>query len=201
MRRNALTLPAALALAACLTGCGVTNPYAASPAKQVAPRPDDRTTARTASDADPAPERGGTIPKSARRAQNTLAPRTPQASPQTALDRYAMAYINWTAETVTQVQRRLAAISVGSARAQALQAAASYSRDTTLLRSHVANSGTVIAIARGQGTVAGDWVVVTRETTTGQGDYQGLPAELHITCAELTHTKTGWVVSTWSPQI
>lgn len=44
------------------------------------------------------------------------------------------------------------------------------------------------------------WVVVTSEKTTGQGDYQGLPAQLHVTYAQLTHTPGGWVVSEWEPR-
>ncbi len=200
MRRNALPFPAAIAVAACLAGCGIANPYAANPERHVAPRPAGTATVSTATDADPAPERGGTIPGRATRAQNALATRTPQATPQAALEQYALTYINWTAKTVAQVQRRLASTSQGSARAQALQAAASYSHDTTLLKSHVTNTGTVVTVAHGEGAAARDWVVVTRETTTGEGDYAGLPAQLHITYAQLTHTKTGWVVTTWSPQ-
>ncbi|MGO9754085.1 MAG: hypothetical protein ACLP22_21905 [Solirubrobacteraceae bacterium] len=35
--------------------------------------------------------------------------------------------------------------------------------------------------------------------TTGQGDYQGLPATLHVTYAQLTHTPAGWIVTSWTP--
>jgi hypothetical protein len=58
----------------------------------------------------------------------------------------------------------------------------------------------VISIAAGQGTAAGQWVIVTSETTSGQGSYHGLPAQLHVTYAQLTKTATGWVISEWSPQ-
>ena len=123
-----------------------------------------------------------------------------QPTPQAALERYANLDMNWTAKTVADVQNQLAAISVGEARAQALQAAASYGQDTTLQASRVANTGTVVAIAPGQGSAAGWWVVVTRESTTGQGDYAGLPPTDHVTDAQLEHTATGWVISSWSPQ-
>ncbi len=150
--------------------------------------------------ADPAPERGGTIPNAAQAAQNKLARRRRQPTPQAALERYANLDINWTANTVAGVQNQLAAISVGQARAQALQAAASYGHDSTLQASQVANTGTVVAIAPGQGPAAGWWVIVTRETTTGQGDYAGLPPTDHVTDAQVEHTRNGFVVSAWSPQ-
>ena len=56
--------------------------------------------------------------------------------------------------------------------------------------------GRIVRLARG----AGQWVIVTSEKTTGQGDYQGLPAQLHITYAQLTHTPGGWVISAWEPR-
>ena len=87
------------------------------------------------------------------------------------------------------IQDQLAAISLGQARAQALQAAASYGHDSTLQASQVANTGTVVAIAPGQGPAAGWWVIVTRETTTGEGDYAGLPPTDHVTDAQVEHTQ------------
>jgi hypothetical protein len=110
-----------------------------------------------------------------------------------------MLWINWTAATVVARQQQLAGMSLGQARAQALQAAASLHDDSTLAASHVANHGQVIAIAPSLAD-RGEWVVVTSETTTGQGDYAGLPASLHVTDAQLTHTHQGLVVSLWSSQ-
>jgi hypothetical protein len=43
-------------------------------------------------------------------------------------------------------------------------------------------------------------VIVTRETTTGQGDYAGLPPTDHVTNAQVQHADNGFVVSAWSPQ-
>ena len=150
--------------------------------------------------ADPAPERGGTIPQAARAAQSELAASAGAPTPQAALERYASRYVNWTAQTVTSVQRQLAAISLGQARAQALQAAASYAHDRALNASRVANHGSVISIARGHGAAAAWWVIVTQEQTTGTGDYAGLPATDHITYAQLQHARSGWIVNQWSPQ-
>ena len=109
---------------------------------------------RAATNADPAPERGGSIPSAAQRAQR---PPGRTADPQAALQRYAQLYVNWSAATVVAVQHELAAISIGQARAQALQAAASYGHDSTLKASQVVNSGSVIAIGTGQGPAAGTW--------------------------------------------
>ena len=123
-----------------------------------------------------------------------------RTSPQAALARYAELYVNWTAAGVAANQRQLAAISLGQARAQALQAAASLARDPELTKSAVSNTGSVVAIAPGQGAAAGLWVVVTREQTIGKGDYAGLPPTLHVIYAQLTRTANGWVVTRWQPE-
>lgn len=185
-----------------LAGCaGIKDPY--QPAKSATqPTPTSATTtATTPADAlDPAPERGGTIPKRLQHAQGTPAPGAPRPSPQLALERYALLYVNWHAADVVATERALASISVGQARAQASQAAASAARDTQLSRSHVRDSGQVVAIAQGDAAAGDEWVIVTRELTTGQGDYAGLPPTLHVIYAQLTHRPTGWVVTQWQPQ-
>jgi hypothetical protein len=193
-----LRLPAALAVALILAGCGLTDPYTSQ--HPATTGTSTSTTTAAATNADPAPERGGTIPKGAQAAQNNSAAGAGSSTPQASLERYANLDSNWTAKTVAGVQDQLAAISVGEARAQALQAAASYGHDRTLQASQVANTGTVIAIAPGQGSAAGWWVIVTRETTTGEGDYAGLPPTDHVTDAQVEHTQHGFVVSAWSPQ-
>ena len=202
MRPIHLRLPAALAVVLTLAGCGLTDPYASQHPATTSTSTSTSTTSTTATatNADPAPERGGTIPNAAKAAQNDPTAGGGRPTPQAALERYANLYINWTATTVAGIQAQLAAISIGEARAQALQAAASYGHDSTLQSSQVADTGTVIAIAPGQGPAAGGWVVVTRETTTGQGDYAGLPPTDHVTDAQVEHTRHGFVVSAWSPQ-
>lgn len=202
MRAIDIRLPAAVALALTLAGCGLTDPYASQHRRptQTSMSTTATTTTVTTTDEDPVPERGGTIPKAAQVAQNHLAAAAGSPTPQAALERYARLDINWSAKTVAGVQDQLAAISVGQARALALQAASSYGHDRTLLASQVANRGIVVAMAPGQGSAAGWWVVVTRETTTGQGDYAGLPPTDHVTNARVEETPSGWVVSAWSPQ-
>jgi hypothetical protein len=201
MRQPNLRLPAALAIALILAGCGLTDPYTNQHSETISSTSTSTTsTIATATNADPVPERGGTIPSSAQAARNDTTAAAGRPTPQAALEQYVQLDINWTAKTVARVQQQLAAISIGQARAQALQAAASYERDSTLQASGVANTGTVIAIAPGQGPATDWWVVVTRESTTGKGDYAGLPATDHVTNAQVEHTRNGFVVSAWSPQ-
>jgi hypothetical protein len=190
---------AAALLAITLGGCGLNNPY------QRATPPTTSTTSRINTAAppdrrDPAPERGGTIPPPERATQYALAAGAAGATPQAALERYARRYLNWTARDVVEVQRALAAISLGQARAEALQAAAGVSRDPKLTAGHIANHGQVVAISPGQAVASGKWVIVTSERTTGQGDYDGLAPTLHIIYAHVTHTSLGWVISAWQPQ-
>jgi hypothetical protein len=197
----ALTVLATTVLAVIAAGCGITNPYAQTTSTTRAPTTTSADRAPvTRTDADPGPERGGTIPTSASSSQDRLAHDAGNPTPRVALERYAQLYINWTASTVAADQRELATMSLGSARAQALQAAASYQHDTTLRQSAVTNTGTIVSIAPGQGIATGDWVVVTSEKTSGRGDYEGLPAALHITYAQLTRTATGWIVTVWEPR-
>lgn len=197
-RRGALVL-GVIVTAGEFAGCaGITNPYASSNAltrTSVSPTP-----TRPVDVGDPAPERGGTVPLSARTGSSGLAAGAMAPSPQAALARYAQLYVNWHAATAAASQRQLASISLGQARAQALQAAASLAGDTALIKSRVANTGSVVAIARGQRAPAGDWVIVTREQTSGQGDYAGLPPTLHVIYAQVSAINHGFVVSQWQAQ-
>ena len=197
---NILTPLAALLLATTLGGCiSIHDPDTNNPTPTT---PTTATSAQqTAANPVPVKERGGSIPAAAREAQSTLAADAASSTPQAALERYGTLWCNWTAATVVSRQRQLASISLGQARAEALAAAASLAADSTLASSQVANSGQVVAIAPALAdTAAGDWVVVTREQTTGQGDYEGLPATLHVTYAQLTHTPAGWIVTVWAAQ-
>ena len=175
MRPLHLRLPAALAIVLTLAGCGLSDPYTSQhPATtSTSTSAISTTTTATVPNADPAPERGGTIPNAAHAAQNKLA-----AAPACRRRRRRSSATPTSTSTGPPTpspayQTQLAAISVGQARAQALQAAASYGHDSTLQASQVANTGTVVAIAPGQGSAAGWWVIVTRETTTGRATTPG----------------------------
>jgi hypothetical protein len=113
--------------------------------------------------------------------------------------RYALAYTNWRASQLPARERQLAALSVGVARLGAEQAAAAQSGVAALAAHDVANVGQVVAIAPGEGSDRGQWVVVTEEHTTGTGAYAGLPAGPHVTLARVVHLASGWAVSAWDP--
>jgi hypothetical protein len=175
MHRTVNTLLVSAA-AAGLAGCGIANPYQPHHGKAPAP-------ARTiTTEAQPTTTTAGAV------------------APRALLSRYTTLSINWTSATLASRQRQLAGMAVGGARAQALQTAASYGAGSTLQRSRVADHGEITSIAAGEGPRHGWWVITTQETTTGTGDYQGLPAQAHVYAAQLVHTTHGLAVSTWSPQ-
>jgi len=191
MSRAATHAVAALATLA-LAGCSLHSPYSsASPPPTIATAPNA---------GDPPPERNGHIPSAAQAIQTALEPGTAQPTPEAALARYSQIAVNWNWRNLAAVQHHLASISLGQARAQALQAAAGASTDSNLRAQRITNTGQPISIAGGQGPAAGQWVIVTRERTTGQDAYAGLPPTLHITYAQTTHTRHGYVVSRWTPQ-
>ena len=187
--------PAAHAVAALaalvLTGCSLHSPYSSASGPP---------TIATADAGDPPPERNGHIPPAAQAVQTALEPGTAQPTPEAALLRYGQIAVNWNWRNLAAVQHHLASISLGQARAQALQAAAGASTDSNLRAQRITNIGQPISIAGGQGPAAGRWVIVTRERTTGQGTYAGLPPTLHVTYAQTTHPSHGYVVSRWTPQ-
>lgn len=197
-RHAAVTL-VALLVAGELAGCaGIANPYQTA---SIATHTTSTPTAAAAADAgDPSPERNGSVSAREQAATVRLSATAGSTSPEAALARYAALYVNWTATGVAANERQLAAISLGQARAQALQAATSLARDPELTKSAVSNTGSVVAIAPGQGAAAGLWVVVTREQTNGKGDYAGLPPTLHVIYAQLTRTTNGLVVTRWQPE-
>jgi hypothetical protein len=136
----------------------------------------------------PAPPQGG-----------TQAPIDVEATPKAALLQFASRYSNWSYRTLAREQLALSSISVGAARLSERQAAASTHADSTLTRSHISNSGTVLSVSADLAR-AGWWIVVTREHTSGGGEYTGLAAGYHVTLARLASVPGGWAVSQWLPQ-
>jgi hypothetical protein len=200
MTLRSLLIPVLLAPAAVgLAGCGITDPYTAQQATTTphAPTTGPVVTATVTDPSEPPPFKTTATAGSG----VTQAPvRAGASSPRQALELYTGLYVNWTAQTIGAHQRQLAGLAGGTARAAALQAAASYGRDNLLEHSHVSNTGVLVSIAAGKGPEHGDWVIVTSERTTGQNDYAGLPATAHVTYAHVTHTPDGWVINRWSPQ-
>jgi hypothetical protein len=115
---------------------------------------------------------------------------------------FAIAYINWDAQTVEADMQALAGESVGPARSAMELAAAQTGSDYELRRGGIANSGTVEAVA----PLAGQrdrYAVVTRERTTATATdaYQGLGPAWHVAVATVVRLGPGrWVVSGWQPE-
>lgn len=183
MRRHPRTLIALVAVAGASVLGGCTDPYAhqaSTSAGQEAGSPGEP----------PAPPPS---PSSAER----LADAQPTA--QAALERFAYLYSNWTYRTLAHDQQALAASAVGPARLSEQQAAAASRTDSTIRRAHVTNHGQLLAVSPDK-TRPGWWVIVTREQTTGTGEYEALPANDHVTVAQVTRVPGGWAVSQWQPQ-
>ena len=124
------------------------------------------------------------------------------ASAVAAVEAFARAYINWNAQTVAGVMAKLAAASIGQARAEMSLAAGQTAGDGELQQAGIANSGTVEAVAPLART-ADEYVVVTLESTTATdtNEYQGLRPAWHLTVATVATERTGrWVVSGWQPE-
>ena len=202
MKRLASLLPGLLAAVA-LGGCATGQRSPVTPLGRPIAASSQHTLGRSASTpapaGDPPSERGGTVPPAALAAQQSVGAALLAATPQLALERYALVYVNWRAAQLPEHEQQLARMSIGAARLVAQQTAAGGGAAAALAANHVANSGQVIAIAPGQGGDAGEWVVVTQEHTTGAGPYAGLPPGPHVTLAEVTHEPGGWVVSRWLP--
>ena len=127
-----------------------------------------------------------------------------QGSPsaQAAVLAFADGYINWNARDVVADLTRLAADSVGQARAAMQLEAADVAADYELRGGGISNAGTVEAVAPLRGS-ADEYVVVTRESTTATATnaYQGLQPAWHVTLATLRREPSGtWVLSGWQPE-
>lgn len=186
--RTALLLAAVMAAASALTGC--TNPdapagSAGEPVSAAAAAAAPRSAGEPAAPAAPTPA--------------SQAPADVQASAQAALAAFAQIYINWTFQTLTGRQLTLAAMSVGAARIAEQQAAASSRADSTISQGHIFNTGRVVSIAPDR-LAPGMWIVVTREQTGGDSQYEGLPAGYHVTLAQLAAVPGGYAVTQWLPQ-
>jgi hypothetical protein len=125
----------------------------------------------------------------------------PSHSPQDAIERFGTLYINWTYRSLPSVQRRLAALAIGEARAAEAEASAKTAHDDTLRIGRVANRGTILSIAPMRGARAGRFVVVTSERSSGASSaYVGLSARPHVIYASAQQVYGGWAVSRWQPQ-
>lgn len=124
------------------------------------------------------------------------------ASPEQAVRRFASAYINWTAESISRDMSRLASASIGQARSALQLAAAQTAADYELKRGGIANRGTVEAVTPLPASL-NQYIVVTRESTTATSDsaYEGLTPAWHVAIATVARVPAGgWVLSGWQPE-
>ncbi len=122
-------------------------------------------------------------------------------NPAQAVRAFAVAYINWSAPTVSADLAALAERSIGQARSAMELAAAQTAQDDELQRGGVANAGTVEAVTP-LADRPGTWVVVTREQTTATASdaYRGLAPAWHVALATVAAQGGRWVVSGWQPE-
>jgi hypothetical protein len=195
MPKRTLLLALALATIAggVLAGCGITNPYSQHTKSRPAAGPATTTPGSGV-------QNPGETPAPAPATPASQAPTAVQSTPERAIERFAELYINWGWRTLAGQQRRLATWSVGAARLAEQQAAAASGRDSEIARAQIYNRGQVISIAPSR-TNAKQWVIVTREQTGGNSQYDGLQAAYHITLGELAQLPNGgYAISKWLPQ-
>jgi hypothetical protein len=185
---------AMLAALVALAGCGISDPPYTHTAGTTRPSHTPSPAGGPAAQQDPG-EAPAPPPPSAR----SQAPNAPAATPVKAIERFALVYVNWSWRTLPAHLRALAAMSVGAARLAEQQAAAAAGRDSEITATHVYNRGQIASIAPSR-TQSGEWVIVTREQTGGNAQYDGLQPSWHVTLAQLVHLPTGYAISQWLPQ-
>lgn len=183
---------AALAVMVAVGGCGIGDPYTRANTT-TGPLPVSPAAGPAAA------QNPGESPAPPPPSAQSQAPGAPAATPEGAIRQFALLYVNWTWRTLGPHLRQLAAISVGAARLAEQQAAAAQGRDSEIAATHVYNRGQIVSIAPSQ-TQPGEWVVVTREQTGGNAQYDGLQPSWHVSLAQLVHLPRGYSISQWLPQ-
>jgi len=194
-QRTIARLLAMLAAIVAVAGCGISDPYTHANTNATT-SPQHATPAATGP---AAPQNPGEPPAPPPPTAQSQTPSAPAATPEQAIRQFALLYVNWTWRTLTTHLRQLAAISVGAARLAEQQAAAAAGRDSEIAATHVYNRGQIVSIAPSQ-TQTGEWVIVTREQTGGNAQYDGLQPSWHVTLAKLVHLPSGYSISEWLPQ-
>lgn len=184
---------AVLAVIVAVSACGIGDPYTHA---STTTGPQHATPAVSGAAAQQNPGESPAPPPPSPQSQ---APNSPAATPEQAIRRFALLYVNWTWQTLPTHLKQLAVMSVGAARLAEQQAAAAAGRDSELAATHVFNRGQIISIAPSQ-TQPGEWVIVTREQTGGNAQYDGIQRSWHVTLATLAHVSSGYSISQWLPQ-
>ncbi len=202
-RATAAALAAVLSILVLTAGCGPDDPYSEGNAarerteqrppraQQPPPRPADPAQQPPADG-----ELAGTVPQELRDPEPTRFPGA-GSTPRATLRRAATLYGNWTSATAPEAFRKIAAISVGDARAQLRQVAAQSAIDAQQegVRSRSELTSLRLAGRGGQRSAT----IVTRDTVTGPGLPDTGP-QYHVTRAQLVQRSGRWVIARWEPQ-
>ena len=198
MHKLAHTL-ALIAAGAAIAGCGISNPYQHTASTTTS------TSTPTSTASSPAAEPG---------AEPRRATRSPAASPGKPGARERAEHARGRDRAVRDAVHQL---DVADARRSSARARGAQRRARPPLRA-AGRRGRQPATARSRraaSTTAGrssasppaarnpkQWVIVTREQTGGNSQYDGLQASYHVTLAELAQLNNGgWTVSEWLPQV
>ena len=190
-----------VAIALALSGCGLSDPYEHQQAQSTSSTARSSTSTSTGRTVvPPTSSTTTTAGNPGERDEGPTSPAPPRWRGRVHRSGRARAF----RQPVHQLDRRRTTRSLAPARRARdrtgqSQALALATRATVLARYQVSNSGSVTAIAPGQGPQLGRWAVVTNELTTGTGPYLGLPATSHVTWATLIHTRHGYVIDGWYP--
>jgi hypothetical protein len=195
MRRAATSAALLLLLAVLGAGCGVGNPYTEST---------ERTAGSEASAGRPR------LPRPAADGEQSIPPTTAQqrpgwprevapGTPEEVARQVATLAGNWSNKTAPRTFAELAGVSVGDARTEFEQVAATAQTDVQETLGYDKSSATVVGvIVKGRGAVR-HAIVVARQRISSP-EIPDLPSEYKVTLVTLRSFPGGWAVSSWAPQ-
>jgi hypothetical protein len=188
-------LLAAVLVVGSLSACGLSDPYASNHGSAPTAGSPPSASPRAIGGAPASGELSGRAP--ARLLERPTSFPGAAETPAETVRRAARLYGNWTSATAGRRLDRIAALSIGSARAELRRAAAQSGADAQ--QQGVRSSSTIEAVQlRGAGRHRSA-VVVTRDQVHGRG----LPDEgwrYHVTLAALERRGGRWVISRWALQ-
>jgi hypothetical protein len=194
MRRAAAIIATLLLLAALCAGCGVSNPYAekTETAEKESTAEGPRLSQRAADGEQP----GYLTPSQ----QPPRGPReVAQGTPAEVARQVATLAGNWSNKTAPHTFTELAAVSVGEARAEFEQIAATAQTDVEQTLGYDKSSAAVEGVVvKGAGRERQAIVVVRQQIASPELPH--LPREYKVTLLTLREFPGGWAVSSWAPQ-
>lgn len=192
MRRRA-TIAVLLVLAAIVcVGCGVADPYneKTEATETSASRP---RLPRPSADGEQPVQATGTEPGAGSPAE------VASGTPAEVARQVATLAENWSSATAPRAFSELAAVSVGAARTEFRQVAATARTDVQETLGYDKSQATVESVAvKGNGDTRHAIVVVHRRISSSE--LPNLPAEYKVTLITLRRLPGGWAVSSWAPQ-